>query len=100
MNRLRLGNIVALRQRYESEQIQIGYSGHEVGIVPSVAAMQLGARMIERHFCVSRRSFAHHIECSLEPAEYDSSSTSRTSRPTGRHCWPAWTSAHTPTASA
>ena len=26
--------------------------------------------MIERHFCLSRHSFAHHIACSLEPDEY------------------------------
>ena len=26
--------------------------------------------MIERHFCLSRQSFVHHIECSLEPDEF------------------------------
>lgn len=69
-SRLRLGNITELRKRYAGPDISIGYSGHEVGIVPSAVAMELGAAMIERHFCLSRHSFAHHIECSLEPDEF------------------------------
>jgi sialic acid synthase SpsE len=69
-DRLRLGNIRALRARYAGAGVRVGYSGHEVGIDPSVLAMELGAEMVERHFCVSRHSFAHHIECSLEPDEF------------------------------
>jgi N-acetylneuraminate synthase len=67
---LRLGNLAVLRQRFASGQVRIGYSGHERGIVPSLAAVALGAEMVERHFCLSRHSFAHHIECSLEPTEF------------------------------
>ncbi len=67
---LRLGNIPVLIENFASERVRIGYSGHEVGIVPSLAAADLGARMIERHFCLSRCSFVHHIECSLVPGEF------------------------------
>lgn len=67
---LRLGNIPALRNRYSDERIHIGYSGHELGYLPSVLAAQMGAEIIERHFCLSRESFVHHIECSLEPDEF------------------------------
>jgi len=67
---LRLGNIETLRHHFADDRIRIGYSGHEEGISPSVAAADLGAAMIERHFCLSRHSFVHHIECSLEPAEF------------------------------
>lgn len=67
---LRLGNIKILKSRFEDNRIKIGYSGHEIGILPSLAAADLGASMIERHFCVSRKSFVHHIECSLEPQEF------------------------------
>lgn len=67
---LRLGNILKLKQEFESDNIKIGYSGHEEGIIPTLAAIDLGAMMIERHFCMSRHSFVHHIECSLEPDEY------------------------------
>jgi len=67
---LRLGNIETLRQHFADDRIRIGYSGHEEGVPPSVAAADLGAAMIERHFCLSRHSFVHHIECSLEPEEF------------------------------
>ena len=68
--RLRLGNIVELKARFETERVRIGYSGHEMGYQPTIAAVRLGAEMIERHFCISRHSFVHHIECSLEPDEF------------------------------
>ncbi|MEM7043268.1 MAG: N-acetylneuraminate synthase family protein [Pseudomonadota bacterium] len=67
---LRLGNIPVLKRHFGDERIKIGYSGHEIGIEPSLAAIALGAEMIERHFALSRHSFVHHIECSLEPDEF------------------------------
>ncbi len=67
---LRLGNISAMKEMWESDRVSIGYSGHEQGILPSIAASMLGAEFIERHFCLSRGSFVHHIECSLEPDEF------------------------------
>jgi N-acetylneuraminate synthase len=66
----KLGNITELRRRFESTDVAIGYSGHEEGYKPTLAAIALGAKMIERHICLSRASFVHHIECSLEPEEY------------------------------
>ena len=27
--------------------------------------------MVEKHFCLSRHSFDHHIDCALEPEEYN-----------------------------
>jgi N-acetylneuraminate synthase len=70
MNNLRLGNIPELIRLFSDQNIEIGYSGHEEGYIPSLVAIGLGARMLERHFCVSRASFVHHIDCSLEPDEY------------------------------
>lgn len=67
---LRLGNLDVMRQRFADDRIRIGYSGHEEGLAASYAAVELGAEMVERHFCLSRRSFVHHIECSLEPDEF------------------------------
>jgi N-acetylneuraminate synthase len=67
---LRLGNIAEMKRHFASERVRIGYSGHEEGIVPSLGAIAMGAEMVERHFCLSRHSFVHHIECSLEPDEY------------------------------
>jgi len=67
---LRLGNITTLKKLFETDRVKIGYSGHEEGVRPTLGAAYLGAYCIERHFCLSRESFIHHIECSLEPAEY------------------------------
>lgn len=68
--RLRLGNIPELKRQFASDRVRIGYSGHEIGYQPTLAAVQLGAEMVERHFCLSRQSFVHHIDCSLEPPEF------------------------------
>lgn len=70
-NNLALGNIPVLEDTFGSDRINIGYSGHEIGIGPSLAAVDMGADLIERHFCLSRHSFVHHIEPSLEPDEFD-----------------------------
>lgn len=69
-NNLRLGNIKILKEKFGSERISIGYSGHEEGIQPSLAAIKIGAEFVERHFCLSRHSFVHHIECSLDFSEF------------------------------
>ena len=42
--RLRLGNIPELQQRFGGDRITIGYSGHEEGLLPSLAAADLGAQ--------------------------------------------------------
>jgi N-acetylneuraminate synthase len=68
--RVRLGNITALQRLFGSDRVTVGYSGHEEGFTVTLAAADLGATMIERHFCVSRDSFVHHIACALEPAEF------------------------------
>ena len=70
LDQLRLGNIPMLKRTFGDDRIKIGYSGHEMGIEPSLAAIALGAEMVERHFALSRHSFVHHIECSLEPGEF------------------------------
>src|SRR5262249_3888302 len=69
---LRLGNIVEMKRWFGTERVRIGYSGHEEGVPPSLAAIAMGAEVVERHFCLSRHSFVHHIECSLEPDEFKS----------------------------
>ena len=71
MKRLRLDNIKILKKNFETTKVKIGYSGHEEGIIPSVlVGKRYNPHIIERHFCLSRHSFVHHIECSLEPGEF------------------------------
>lgn len=45
----------------------VGYSGHEVGIVTSVAAVVLGAKMVERHITLDRTMWGTDQVASLEP---------------------------------
>lgn len=45
--------ITHLRNKFESDNIKIGYSGHEIGYAPSILATLQGAKMIERHFALS-----------------------------------------------
>ena len=45
----------------------IGYSGHEVGLVPSVVAVAMGACMVERHITLDRAMWGGDQAASVEP---------------------------------
>ncbi len=45
----------------------IGYSGHEVGLVPSVVAVALGAVLVERHITLDRAMWGNDQAASVEP---------------------------------
>ena len=45
----------------------IGYSGHEVGLVPSAVAVALGACMVERHITLDRAMWGSDQAASVEP---------------------------------
>ena len=49
----------------------IGYSGHERGIAVTLAAVGLGAQIIERHFTFDRTMEGPDHAASLEPAEFN-----------------------------
>ncbi len=55
--------IPALRQRY---QCPVGYSGHEVGVLPAVVAVMLGAEVVERHITLDRAMYGSDQAASLE----------------------------------
>ncbi len=61
---LNLKVIPMLKQRYS---IPIGYSGHETGLPSSVAAVVLGACMVERHITLDRSLWGSDHAASLEP---------------------------------
>lgn len=56
--------ISVLSERYDGP---IGYSGHEVGVPESVAAVALGACIVERHLTLSRAMWGSDHGASLEP---------------------------------
>jgi N-acetylneuraminate synthase len=47
--------------------VPIGYSGHETGIPSSVAAVVMGACMVERHLTLDRSMWGTDQAASLEP---------------------------------
>lgn len=61
---LNLRCIPTLRERYG---VPIGYSGHELGLATSVAAVALGACVVERHITLDRAMFGSDQAASIEP---------------------------------
>jgi N-acetylneuraminate synthase len=67
VSELNLKAIPALCERYN---LPIGYSGHETGLAPSVAAVALGARVLERHITLDRAMWGSDQSASVEPAGF------------------------------
>jgi N-acetylneuraminate synthase len=61
---LNLRVIPSLRERYG---VPVGYSGHETGLPSSIAAVALGACVIERHITLDRAGWGSDQAASLEP---------------------------------
>lgn len=59
--------IDVLRDRYH---VPVGYSGHELGYLPTVAAVARGAALIERHLTLARTLEGFDHKLSLEPQEF------------------------------
>ena len=67
VSEMRLDLIAALKSRY---QLPVGYSGHEIGYIPTTVAVAAGATIIERHVTLDsgQEGFDHRL--SLEPGEF------------------------------
>jgi N-acetylneuraminate synthase len=64
LEELNLRVIPRLLERYG---IPIGYSGHEVGLYTTLAAVVLGACLVERHITLDRASWGSDQAASVEP---------------------------------
>ena len=64
---LNLRMIQTLREEFPCP---IGYSGHEVGLIPSVAAVTMGACAIERHIALDRADWGSDQAASVEPGGF------------------------------
>ncbi len=60
-------NLRAIQTLKEEFDVPIGYSGHEVGLIPSVIATALGACLIERHITLDRALWGTDQAASVEP---------------------------------
>jgi len=63
---LNLRVIYTLRQKFPD--LLIGYSGHEVGLPPSLIAVVLGACVVERHITLDRAMWGSDQSASVEPS--------------------------------
>ena len=68
LNELNLRMIETLRNRFECP---IGYSGHEVGLPTTVAAMCLGACFVERHITLDRAMWGTDQAASVETRGFE-----------------------------
>jgi N-acetylneuraminate synthase len=61
---LNLKMIQTLKERFDCP---VGYSGHEVGLVPSALAVAMGACLVERHVTLDRAMWGSDQAASVEP---------------------------------
>lgn len=65
-------NLEYLRRLKEISKMPVGYSGHERGFEVCIAAIALGARIIEKHFTFDRKAEGNDHKVSLLPGEFKS----------------------------
>lgn len=61
---LNLSMIQTLKEEFD---VPIGYSGHEIGLVPSALAVAMGACFVERHITLDRAMWGSDQAASVEP---------------------------------
>jgi len=62
-------NLLAMRTIKEALKVDVGYSDHTLGIEVPIAAVTLGATVIEKHFTLDRNMEGPDHKASLEPGE-------------------------------
>ena len=62
-------NLSAIKALQERLHVPVGYSDHTAGTEASIAAVALGAVIIEKHFTISRQMEGPDHKASLEPEE-------------------------------
>lgn len=60
-------NLRMIQTLKEMFPVPVGYSGHEVGLVPSAVAVALGACLVERHITLDRALWGSDQAASVEP---------------------------------
>lgn len=58
-----------MRKRYA---LDVGYSDHTMGLAIPLAAVTLGATVIEKHFTLSKKMYGSDAKNSMEPSEFAS----------------------------
>jgi N-acetylneuraminate synthase len=60
-------NLKMIRTLIDTFGCPIGYSGHEVGLIPTVVAVSMGASLVERHITLDRAMWGSDQAASVEP---------------------------------
>ncbi len=60
-------NLRMIQTLKEAYQCPIGYSGHEVGLIPTAVAVAMGACLVERHMTLDRSMWGSDQAASVEP---------------------------------
>lgn len=63
-------NLATMKNMGEVFGVPVGLSDHSMGSVGAVTAVALGAKIIEKHFCLSRKIKNPDCTFSMEPAEF------------------------------
>jgi N-acetylneuraminate synthase len=60
-------NLLTINELKDLYQCDVGYSGHENGVVISLAALMMGISSLERHITLDRTMYGSDQSASLEP---------------------------------
>ena len=63
-------NLATIRNMAETFRVITGLSDHSMGSVGAVCAVAMGAKVIEKHFCLSRELKTPDSDFSMEPDEF------------------------------
>lgn len=64
-------NLRMIQTLHDAFPCPIGYSGHEVGLIPSVVAVAMGACLVERHITLDRAMWGSDQAASVEPGGFE-----------------------------
>ena len=67
LNEINIRYISWLQSKYKNKII--GYSGHELGLMPTIHAVAIGAKYVERHITLDKELWGSDHKASLEPKE-------------------------------
>jgi sialic acid synthase SpsE len=70
--RIEDANLNAMKTMETAFMLPVGYSDHTMGIEMSIAAVAMGAKVIEKHFTIDRGMLGPDHRASLEPEELKS----------------------------
>ena len=63
-------NLVTIKHLEKTFGVPAGLSDHSLGSVGAIAAVAMGAKIIEKHFCISREIENPDASFSMEPSEF------------------------------